>query len=64
MNALFECDQCAYQEWRHEDQEPWLCAVCGNMRWSVLATEDVASGDAGGGKEAGRRDGSEPGGSA
>lgn len=38
MEVLFECDQCAHQEWRDESQEPWLCPVCGNMRWSVAAT--------------------------
>ena len=32
----FECDQCGYEEWRPEDQEPWLCVVCGYMRWRVV----------------------------
>lgn len=35
--CLFECDQCTYREWRPEEQEPWLCVVCGYMRWSVVA---------------------------
>jgi hypothetical protein len=38
--CLFECDQCAHQEWRPESQEPWLCAVCGYMRWSVVAVQE------------------------
>jgi len=41
MNCLFQCDQCSYEEWRPEEQEPWLCPVCGNMRWGVV-TEDAA----------------------
>lgn len=35
--VLFQCDQCAFQEWRPEDEEPWLCLVCGYMRWQVVA---------------------------
>lgn len=42
MQVLFECDQCANQEWRDESQEPWLCPVCGNMRWGVVAREAAA----------------------
>lgn len=37
MEVLFECDQCTYQEWRPEEQEPWLCPVCGNMRWGIVS---------------------------
>lgn len=37
MNCVFRCDQCGHEEWRAEEQEPWLCAVCGYMRWSVVA---------------------------
>lgn len=44
MTVLFECNQCSHQEWRSEDQEPWLCLVCGNMRWSVVATEESQDG--------------------
>lgn len=40
QEVLFECDQCAHQEWRPADQEPWLCAVCGNMRWSVVGSRN------------------------
>jgi len=39
MNCLFRCDQCRYEEWRPEEQEPWLCLVCGYMRWGVVATD-------------------------
>jgi hypothetical protein len=34
--VLFRCDQCAHEEWRERDQEPWLCVVCGWMRWQVV----------------------------
>ncbi|MFQ5744012.1 MAG: hypothetical protein ACE5HV_10540 [Acidobacteriota bacterium] len=40
MSTLFRCDQCVYEEWRDDDQEPWLCAVCGNMRWERIAVSD------------------------
>ena len=39
MNCLFRCDQCSHEEWRPEEQEPWLCLVCGYMRWGVVATD-------------------------
>jgi len=39
MKVLFECDQCAYQEWREEQQEPWPCVVCGWVRWQIVARE-------------------------
>jgi ribosomal protein L37AE/L43A len=46
MKALFECDQCGNQEWRRRDREPWLCVVCGYMRWAVVTTsDDRADGD-------------------
>ena len=38
--TLFECEQCSNQEWRPVDNEPWLCVVCGYMRWSVVVTSD------------------------
>ena len=38
--VLFECDQCTNQEWRPAEQEPWLCAVCGCMRWSVIESQN------------------------
>ncbi len=45
VQYLFQCDQCGYEEWRDPDQDTWLCAVCGSMRWSVVATEaDEAAG--------------------
>lgn len=37
--VLFCCDQCGYEEWRAADREPWLCAVCGGMRWGVVEQE-------------------------
>ena len=40
MAVLFSSDQCGHEEWREADQEPWLCAVCGWMRWSVVATAE------------------------
>ncbi len=43
MNCLFRCDQCSYEEWRSEEQEPWLCLVCGNMRWGVVETAPDAN---------------------
>lgn len=52
MTVLFECDQCAHQEWRPEGQEPWLCVVCGYMRWSVVAVEGAEADEGrGGGQE-------------
>lgn len=35
--VLWQCDQCAFEEWRPADQEPWLCAACGYFRWRALA---------------------------
>ena len=35
--VLWECDQCAYREWRPADHEPWLCVVCGYERWGSVA---------------------------
>jgi len=43
MNCLFRCDQCSYEEWRPEEQEPWLCLVCGNMRWGVVGDDEDES---------------------
>jgi len=45
--VLFGCDQCAYEEWRDATQEPWLCPVCGGMRWTRVATGDLAEGAGG-----------------
>ncbi len=42
--VLFECDQCGNREWRPGDQEPWLCAVCGYMRWSIVAESEADEG--------------------
>lgn len=42
--VLWECDQCAYREWRPADQEPWLCVVCGYERWRAVAQADSAEG--------------------
>jgi hypothetical protein len=39
MNILYRCDQCTHEEWRQEGQEPWLCVVCGYMRWEAIASE-------------------------
>lgn len=39
MQVLFRCDQCRYEEWWPEEQEPWLCLVCGYMRWGRVAEE-------------------------
>ena len=36
MSCLFQCDQCGHEEWRSEEQEPWLCIVCDWMRWSEV----------------------------
>jgi len=49
MLILFRCDQCSHEEWREADQEPWLCAVCGWMRWSVIATDEPDATDEPGG---------------
>jgi len=43
MTVLFRCDQCSYEEWREAHEEPWLCVVCGNMRWGVVAGDDSAA---------------------
>lgn len=40
MKGLYRCDQCSHEEWRALGEEPWLCAVCGWMRWELLATAD------------------------
>ena len=55
--VLFRCDQCTYEEWREATQEPWLCPVCGWMRWARIATdetEDSADGAATGGNPEGQ----------
>lgn len=39
MNILYRCDQCTHEEWREAGQEPWLCVVCGYMRWEAIASE-------------------------
>jgi hypothetical protein len=38
--VLFRCDQCRYEEWREASQEPWLCPVCGGMRWERVTTDE------------------------
>jgi hypothetical protein len=43
MNILYRCDQCTHEEWREEGQEPWLCVVCGYMRWEAIASDAEAS---------------------
>ena len=43
MNILYRCDQCTHEEWREEGQEPWLCVVCGYMRWEAIASEAEVS---------------------
>ncbi len=43
MNILYRCDQCTHEEWREEGQEPWLCVVCGYMRWGAIASEAEVS---------------------
>lgn len=36
---LYQCDSCMYQEYRED--EPYLCPVCGNMRWTeIVALEN------------------------
>lgn len=39
--VLWECDQCAYREWRPADQEPWLCVVCGYERWQEVREHTI-----------------------
>jgi hypothetical protein len=46
--VLFRCDQCTYEEWREATQEPWLCPVCGWMRWTAIATDEAAEPSNGG----------------
>jgi hypothetical protein len=41
VSVLWECDQCAYREWRPADQEPWLCVVCGYERWHAIREHTV-----------------------
>ena len=36
MDQLFRCDQCGFEEYRPEDDETWLCMVCGWMRWTLV----------------------------
>ena len=43
MNILYRCDQCTHEEWREAGQEPWLCVVCGYMRWEAIASEAEVS---------------------
>ena len=43
MNILYRCDQCTHEEWREEGQEPWLCVVCGYMRWGAVASDAEVS---------------------
>lgn len=45
MKALYRCDQCSYEEWRRLGEEPWLCVVCGWMRWELVATAAEAGAD-------------------
>ena len=45
MNILYRCDQCTHEEWREAGQEPWLCVVCGYMRWEAIAAEAESSQD-------------------
>lgn len=37
----WECDQCAYREWRPAYQEPWLCVVCGYERWRAVREHTI-----------------------
>ena len=41
VQILWQCDQCSYEEWRWPDQEPWLCVICGWMRWAPIAERRV-----------------------
>lgn len=46
--ALFQCDQCTYEEWRDASESVTLCPVCGYMRWEMVATAadpEVETGD-------------------
>jgi ribosomal protein L37AE/L43A len=40
MDILYRCDQCSHEEWRSAGQEPWLCVVCGYMRWEAVAESE------------------------
>lgn len=54
MDALYRCDQCGYEEWRRLGEEPWLCLVCGWMRWELVATaEPEADGESDSGEDRG-----------
>jgi len=44
MEILYRCDQCSYEEWREAGQEPWLCVVCGYMRWGAVAEAESPPG--------------------
>lgn len=46
MESLYRCDQCGHDEWRPTGQEPWLCLVCGGMRWEEVARRETPPGAA------------------
>jgi hypothetical protein len=45
MEILYRCDQCSHEEWREAGQEPWLCIVCGYMRWEAVAEAGSSTGE-------------------
>lgn len=44
VRVLWSCDQCATEEWRGPRDEPWLCVVCGYMRWRPIAEQRAEPG--------------------
>lgn len=46
MRALYRCDQCRHEEWRQLGEEPWLCVVCGWMRWELVTTAEEPDSEA------------------
>jgi hypothetical protein len=44
----WECDSCAYREWRPASEEPFPCVICGYERWHPVkdgsARDDVPGG--------------------
>lgn len=44
IRVLWSCDQCATEEWRGPLDEPWLCVVCGYMRWRPIAEQRAETG--------------------
>lgn len=45
--VLWRCDQCAHEEWRPPTDEPWLCLVCGYMRWQEITRRHAVAEDDG-----------------